>query len=184
MHIRLLLLSLIALAACSTGASASSTKLITLPLHGTLFLANSHIACGSGTSHGQVFIDCGIEAKNGQPKPGSYVALMADSGKVSLINASTNKIVFNRAPAMRERRAFSGPTVHPGDVISLPTARSISCQISSVGGKTTIICYYVDKKGVVKPGSYSFGMSDVVATALGWDAARKAHLINHWVENG
>jgi hypothetical protein len=164
-------------------ASATARRVISLQLGGTIFLASSHVLCGSGHSNGQTFIDCGIAGKGGQPKVGSYVALMADTGKVAVTSTPANRIVFNRAPAARAHRA-SGITVRPGDAIRLPTVAAIACQISSLSGKTTIICDYIDKHGVVRPGSYSFGMSDVVTTTLGWDKAHKAHLIGHWPENG
>jgi hypothetical protein len=68
-------------------------------------------------------------------------------------------------------------------VIEIPKT-SITSNASKVGGKPTILYYYVDKRGVVRPGSYSFGISDTVATALGWDAAGHARLIQSWPENG
>ena len=76
-----------------------------------------------------------------------------------------------------------GTPVHPGDTIVLP-GTSISCNASKVGGKPTIICYYLDKKGVVRAGSISFGISDTVVTSLGWDRTRHVHLLNSWPENG
>jgi hypothetical protein len=164
-------------------ASAAAGKVIALPMGGTLFLVNSHVICGSGHSNGQTFIDCGIAGKGGQPKAGSYVALMADTGKVAVTSTPANRIVFNRAPAGRERPS-AGITARPGDTIRLPTVPAISCQISRLSGKTTILCYFVDKRGIVRPGSYSFGMSDVVTTTLGWDKSRKEHLIGDWPENG
>jgi hypothetical protein len=183
----MLVLAVVLAGSLTASATAGSKKQITLPLHGTIMLANSNVRCGSGQASGLTYIDCGISTAAGQPKPGGYLALMLGSGKVNIIAVNTKKTVFNRAPAGREQRSSAAatyPTVHPGDVITLPGAPAISCRISSVGGKTTILCYDVDKNGVVRPGSYSFGMSNVVTTALGWDKARKVHLINHWAENG
>jgi hypothetical protein len=183
----MLVLAVIVAGSLATTATAGSRKQITLPLHGTIKLANSNVRCGSGQGSGITYIDCGISTAAGQPKPGGYLALMLGSGKVNIIAVSTKKTVFNRSPAGREQRSSAAatyPTVHPGDVISLPGAPAIQCRVSAVSGKTTIICYDVDKNGVVRPGSYSFGMSNVVTTALGWDKGRKVHLINSWAENG
>ncbi len=174
----MLVLAVILVGSLTASATAGAQKQVTLPLHGTIMLASSNVL---------TYIDCGISTAAGQPKPGGYLALMLGTGKINIIAVNTKKTVFNRAPAGREQRASEAatyPTVHPGDVISLPTAPAISCRISSLSGKTTILCYDVDKNGVVRPGSYSFGMSNVVTTALGWDKARKVHLINHWAENG
>ena len=183
----MLVLAVAVLGSVAAPATAGSRKQITLPLHGTIMLASSNVRCGSGEAGGATYIDCGISTSKGQPKPGSYLALMLASGRVNITAVNSNKPVFNRTPAGREERSSaraSYPTVHPGDVITLPTAPAISCRVSSPGGKTTILCYDVDTSGVVRPGSFSFGMSNVVTTALGWDKARKVHLLNHWAENG
>jgi hypothetical protein len=171
-------------AACwCTAADAGSSKVVELPMGGTLLLAGSHVTCGSGHLNGETFIDCGIIGVHGQPKVGSYVVLMAGDGKVGVSTASTHKIVFNRAPAARARPA-DDITARPGDVIVLPTLQKISCDVRSLTGVTTIFCYYVDRKGIVKPGSYSFGLSDVVTTTLAWYSPSKSKLVGHWPENG
>ncbi|MEO9175839.1 MAG: hypothetical protein ABI317_10045 [Gaiellales bacterium] len=72
----------------------------------------------------------------------------------------------------------------PGDVIVLPTLQKISCSVRSLTSITTIFCYHVDKRGIVKPGSYSFGLSDVVTTTLAWLSTWKSKLVGHWAENG
>jgi hypothetical protein len=41
----------------------------------------------------------------------------------------------------------------------------------------------VNKQGV-RPGSFSFGISDTTVSTLGWNAARKAKLLHSWNENG
>jgi hypothetical protein len=180
-----LVLAAVAVAvACScTAAEARSSKVVELPMGGTLLLANSHVTCGSGHLNGKTFIDCGIVGVKGQPKAGSYVVLMAADGKVGVSNATTNKIVFNRAPAARER-ATADIIARPGDFVELPTLQKISCDVKSLSGVPTIFCYYVDKRGVVKPGSYSFGLSDIVTTTLAWYSTTKSKLVGHWAENG
>jgi hypothetical protein len=173
--------------AVPASATASAGRVVVLPQHGTLLLAGSQVTCGSGTTAGQTFIDCGIIGTKGNPKAGSYVALMTRAGKVTVFGASTNTIVFSRTPAARVRSrpdAAGSIAARAGDRISLPGVPSISCQVSDTGKQTTIICYHVDAKGVVLTGSYSFGMSDVVVTTLGWSKTRKASLLGHWPENG
>jgi hypothetical protein len=179
-----LLLAIATLAACfGAPAEAAQGKVVALPMGGTLLLAGSHVTCGSGHLNGKTFIDCGIIGVHGQPKVGSYVVLMAADGKVGVATAATHKIVFNRAPAARDRPT-DDITAHPGDVIVLPTLQAISCEVRSLTGVTTIFCYYVDKKGIVRPGSYSFGLSDVVTTTLLWSSTSKSRLLGHWPENG
>jgi hypothetical protein len=101
---------------------------------------------------------------------------------VNVISATTLKTEFSRAPAAAVREQ-AGIPVGPGDTIEVP-GTSILCSAGSVSGEPTIFCDYVDKKGAVRPHSYSFGISDTVVTALGWDRARHAHLIRSWPENG
>jgi len=179
----ILVAAAVATACLCPGAQARSSKVVELPMGGTLLLAGSHVTCGSGHLNGETFIDCGIIGVRGQPKVGSYVVLMAGDGKVGVTAASTNKIVFNRAPAARADRA-SDITARPGDVIVLPTLQKISCDVRSLTGVTTIFCYYVDRKGIVKTGSYSFGLSNVVTTTLAWYSPSKSKLVGHWPENG
>jgi hypothetical protein len=183
----LLLLALLALAGVAS-AGATERKIIGMPLNSTLLLAGSKVACGSGVKGGNGFIDCGITGSDGQPKRGSYFVLMTDGGRVNVIAASTRKIIFSRLAASRERpsqRTLITQTAHAGDQIVLPTMTQISCQVVSAGGQATIICYYVDKKtGIVRPRSFSFGLSNTVTTVLSWNAAKKEHLVGNWPENG
>ena len=163
-------------------AAPSSSRTIPLVLHGTVILTGSSIRCGSGLLGKLTYIDCGISDASGQPKKGGFLVLMAADGRVNVLNTTTVKTVFSRMPAAAVKTP-AGLAIHPGDVIQVP-GTSISCNASSVSGNPTILCYYVDKKGVVRPGSTSFGISDAVATAVGWDAARHAKLLQSWPENG
>jgi hypothetical protein len=167
---------------------ARPQKIIGMPLRSTLLLASSNVACGSGVVAGHGFVDCGIAGANGQPKKGSYFVIMTDVGRVNMIAASTRAIVSSHTSAAREQpaqRTLITQTAHAGDQIVLPSMPQLSCRVQAVGGHTTIFCYYVDKKtGVVRPGSFSFGMSDTVTTVSTWNAARKAHSAGYWAENG
>ena len=166
----------------AAAVSARSGAIVPLPLHGTISLSGSKILCGSGHLNGLTYIDCGVADASGQPKRGGYVALMAANGRVSIAAVSTNKIVFSRTPAAAIR-ATVGTPVHTGDLIELP-ATSILCNVSLISGKPTIVCEYVDRKGVVRPNSYSFGIGDTLVTSLGWDSTRHVHLLKSWPENG
>ncbi len=163
-------------------AGGQSLGTVPLPLHGTIGLTGSKIRCGSGTLKGLTYVDCGVASASGQPKRGGYVALIAADGRVNIVSTTTLKTEFSRKPAGVVRETAVTP-VRPGDTIEVP-GTSILCSASSVQGKPTIFCDYVDKKGSIRPGSYSFGISDVVVTALGWDAVRHAHVISSWPENG
>jgi hypothetical protein len=165
---------------------AASHRVISLPLHGTIGLAGSHVLCGSGAYKGLVYIDCGIGGPGGTPKKGGYVALMTAKGKVSVLDVSKNAIVFDKvaAPLSRALAEASVITVHPGDEVRLAGVSSIDCKVSLVTITTTIVCFYVDSKGGVRPGSFSFGVNDTTVTTLAWNASRKAKLLHAWTENG
>jgi hypothetical protein len=166
-------------------AGAASQHLVSLPLHGTLSLAGSHVLCGSGKYKGLVYVDCGIGGANGTPKKGGYVALMASNGKVSVLDVSGNRIVFDKvaAPLARSTGASTVVSAAPGDEVRLVGVSSIDCKVSLVTTTTTIVCFYVDKKGV-RPRSFSFGISDTTVSTLGWNASRRAKLLHTWIENG
>jgi hypothetical protein len=163
-------------------AGSGLTRVVPLPLHGTISLTGSKILCGSGHLKGLTYVDCGVGDGSGQPKRGSYVALMAADGRVNIVSATTLKTLFSRKPASVARRAVGTP-VRPGDTIDVPGTR-ISCSASAVRGTPTIFCDYVDKHGLARPSSYAFGISDTVVTVLGWDGAGHAHLLRSWRENG
>jgi hypothetical protein len=178
------LLLAMAIVACAVGsAAASASRVVSLPQGATLLIAGSNVTCGSGHQNGETFIDCGIVGVRGQPKVGSYVTLMADDGKVGVATATTHRIVFNRAPA-ELRGETATITAHVGDSIVLPGVPSISCIVRRVSGQANIFCYFVDAHGAVRPGSYSFGLSDVVTTTLAWTSATHWRLVGHWPENG
>jgi hypothetical protein len=166
-------------------AAAASQRLVSLPLHGTLSLAGSHVLCSSGQYKRLTYLDCGIGGPNGHPKRGGYVVLMAANGKVSVLDVSGNKIVFDKvaAPLARSSHEAAVVTAGPGDEVRLTGISSIDCKVSLVTTTTTIVCFYVNKQGV-RPGSFSFGISDTTVSALGWNAARKAKLLRTWTENG
>ena len=166
-------------------AAAATHRVISLPLHGTIGLAGSHVLCGSGAYRGLAYVDCGIGGPGGSPKPGGYVALMTAKGKVSVLDVSKNAIVFARAaaPLARSIEAAGVIVVHAGDEVRLAGVSSIDCKVSLVTITTTIVCFYVDEQGV-RPGSVSFGVNDVNVTTLGWNAARRSRILHDWKENG
>jgi hypothetical protein len=73
----------------ASSAAPSSSRTIPLVLHGTVILSGSSIRCGSGVLNKLTYIDCGISDSTGQPKKGSFVLLMAQDGRVNVINATT-----------------------------------------------------------------------------------------------
>ena len=177
-----------ALLLCGLGSTAEATsqRVVSLPLHGTIGLAGSHVLCSSGAYKGLVYIDCGIGGAGGTPKKGGYVALMTEKGKVSVLDVSKNAIVFDKvaAPLARSIAEPAVITVRSGDEIRLAGASSIDCKVSLVTITTTIVCFYVDGKRRVRPGSFSFGVNDTAVTTLGWSAKRTSRLLRHWAENG
>ena len=173
----------VALVGCfAAAASGRSSRVVKLPLHGSVILAGSDIRCGSGRLAGKTYIDCGVSDARGQPKRGGYVALLDAAGRVTVYDVTAKKPVLTRSPAA-VGQAPVGTRIRSNDVVQLP-GTSISCNASTVSGKPTIFCYYVDKRGVVRPNSYSFGISDTVLTVLSWNRARKAKLVDSWPENG
>jgi hypothetical protein len=167
---------LVALGALAAQASAA---VITLPLHGTVILAHSNVRCGSGIVNKQRYVDCGIAGIGSVPKTGGYVVVMTADGTVTVLDSSTQAQVFSRKTAS----AYLGVVAHAGDKIVLPGV-PISCKASTVSGKPAIFCYHLDAKGKVRPGSVSFGVGDEIAIALGWNKARKVHVLGNWLENG
>ena len=57
-------------------------------------------------------------------------------------------------------------TAGPGDEVRLTGVSSIDCKVSLVTTTTTIVCFYVNKQGV-RPGSFSFGISDTTISTSG-----------------
>jgi hypothetical protein len=165
----------------AAGAGGRAGATITLRLHQTLTLAGTSVLCGSGHAAGLTFVDCGVVDAAGDAKQGSYIALLAQNGKLSIATRD-GKIAFNRIGGVLLRRA--GIVAHPGDAITLAGISTIACSAASVSGKPTIFCDRVEARGNFEPGSYAFGIGDTVLTAIGWDARRKAHLIHSWPENG
>jgi hypothetical protein len=170
---------LVALGVGAVPASARTAAVIVLPQHGTVILAHSHVRCGAGTVNKQKYVDCGIAGIGSVPKTGGYVVVMTADGNVTVLDSSTQRQVFSRATAS----AYVGGIAHAGDKIVLPGV-PISCKAASVSGKPAIFCYHIDAKGKVKPSSVSFGVSDAIAIALGWNKVRKVHVLGTWLENG
>jgi hypothetical protein len=176
-------LLLVVVGFCGLASSAGGRQAvpITLKVHQTVRLAGSNVLCGAGNAAGVTFVDCGVVDAAGNARKGSYVALLGQNGRVSVVSAS-NKIVFDRTAGLMQREADT--VVHPGDTILAAGVRTILCTAAKVDGKPTVFCDRVDAKGRFAPGSYAFGISDIVVTALGWDAKRAAHLLHSWPENG
>jgi hypothetical protein len=170
---------LVASGALAVPASARPAATITLPLHGTVILAGSHVRCGSGDVNGQSYVDSGIAGTGNEPKQGGYVVLMTGKGRVTIFDSSTQRTVFSRAAAA----VRAVPTAHVGDTIVLPGI-AISCNASRVAGKPAILCYHVDGEGQVRRRSVSFGISDAIVTSLGWNQALKVRVLGSWPENG
>lgn len=170
----------------ATTAEAATHAVLSLPLGATLSLAGSHVLCSSGTYKKLHYVDCGIGGANGQPKKGGYVVLMSTDGKVSVLDVSRNAIVFKKvaAPLARSSQDVTVLTAQPGDEVRLHGVTSIDCKVSLVTTTTTLVCFYVDRKGGVRPGSFSFGISDTSVSTVGWSKARKARLLHDWDENG
>jgi hypothetical protein len=178
------IVTILACGGLAASAAGRSTSTIGLPLHGTAILSGSHVRCGSALVQGRAYIDCGVSDPKhpGEPKPGGYLAYMGADGTVKVFETGTNKTIFSRTPAS-VHASPAGIPVRPGDTIVIAHT-SITCNASHVSRKPTIICYFVDKHGVVRPHSYSFGISDTILTTLGWDASGHAHLLKAWRENG
>src|SRR5829696_9038529 len=126
--------TVLAAGALAASGSSRSSRVISLPVHGTVTLVGSHVRCGSGQLNGLTYIDCGISDARGEPKRGGYVALMTADGRVTILVVSTKKAVFSRAPSSAYREAATGVTIRAGDTVVLPRT-SISCNASLVGGK-------------------------------------------------
>jgi hypothetical protein len=170
--------------ALSGSAAARSMTIITLSVGDGLMISGSKIQCGVSANSGyglrlsgKTYIVCGPST---QVKGGGYVALIESDGRVVILSVKTHKTVSSRAPQAVGRRS-SLRTARLGDVIVL-SGTSILCTVIKVGGKPTLICEYVDSKGVVHPNSYSFGISDAVVSSLRWDTAKQVHVLQTWPE--
>jgi hypothetical protein len=170
------LAGLLFLLAIPGSALARSNAIITLSVGDALNLSGSRIQCGVSANRGYglrlaglTYIVCGPSS---EVKGGGYVALMDSKGRVVVLSIRTEKTVSSRTPASAVSRS-GGNTARIGDVVAI-NGTPILCLMIKVGGVPTLLCEYVDGKGVVRPNSYSFGISDTVASSLHWDATKEA----------
>ena len=179
------LAALLLLVAVPGSALARSDAIITLSVGDALSLSGSKIQCGVSANRGYglkltglTYIVCGPST---QVKGGGYVALMDSKGRVVVLSIRTETTVSSRSPAaVVSQRA--GSMARIGDVVAI-NGTPILCLMIKVGGVPTLLCEYVDGKGVVRPNSYSFGISDMVASSLHWDATKHVHVLQTWSEN-
>jgi hypothetical protein len=174
-----------ALSACvSSTAAGGAQAIISLSVGDGLSIAGSKIQCGVSANvgyglklAGQTYIVCGPST---HVKGGGYIALIESDGRVVILSVKTQKSVSSRAPAaVGAQKGMS--TARIGDVVVLK-GTSIMCDAIRVGGKPTLICDYVNAKGVVRANSYSFGISDAIVSSLKWDAAKHVHVLRSWSE--
>jgi hypothetical protein len=177
------LAALLLLVAVPGSALARSDAIITLSVGDALSLSGSKIQCGVSANRGYglkltglTYIVCGPST---QVKGGGYVALMDSKGRVVVLSIRTEKAVSSRTPASAGSQA--GNTARIGDVVAI-NGTSILCSMIKVSGVPTLLCEYVDGKGVVHPNSYSFGISDTVVSSLNWDATKRVHVLQTWSE--
>jgi hypothetical protein len=158
------------------------TKTVTLQVNQTLELAGSHVICIYQKRDGGSGIECAIADSSGQPKHGSYIAVMPVTGGVSVVVPYSNKVVFVRkgAPMMRA----SSITVGSGTAIELAGTSKLGCSTATVRGEPTIFCDLLDAHGNFLPNSYAFGLGSTTLTALHWNAADKISTVGSWPENG
>ena len=161
-------------AALAGGAGARSATVINLGLNQVVTISGTSIGCGTRASGGKPYIYC----TSSRPTA-AYVALMASNGRVEILSVKTHKAAFDRTPASARS---STPVAHLQDIVVV-SGTSILCDVFKVSGKPTMVCEYVDSKGVVRPNSYSFGIGDSVLSSLRWDPAGKVHVLNTWRES-
>ena len=171
-----MLLGVAVAAALCQAAVAGSNGIINLSVGQVVTLSGSSIGCGSREANGKPYIYCTSSRSSA-----GYVALMAANGRVEVLSVKTHKAVFDRTPAVVMRSSI-GTAAHLGDVVVLGGTR-ILCDVIKTGGKPTMICEYVDGKGVVRPNSFSFGISDTLVSSLAWDAQKQVHVLRTWRES-
>jgi hypothetical protein len=167
--------------ASSAGAN-SAGKYYALRVHETLRLAGSNVLCGAGSTAGLTYIDCGIVNSAGKELAGSYVSLLAKSGRTTVIADGGKKILFDKTAGLMERSV--GNVLHAGDSFGIAGVATVYCSAANVQGRPTVFCDLVDTKGGFVHDSYAFGISDTVLTALMWDAKGHSKLLKSWPENG
>jgi hypothetical protein len=173
-------LGVVLAASLASSALARPANALTLRVHQTLRVSGTNILCGAGHTAGVTYVYCAIVDSAGDARKDSYLALLTQTGKVNIVTRNT-KIVFNRTGTSLLRVAL---VARPGDTIDVAGVTTIGCSVAKVSGKATVFCDKIDAKGNFVPGSYAFGMSDTIVTALGWNAKRQAHLIHSYPESG
>jgi hypothetical protein len=161
-----------------------ATSIVTLSVGDGLAISGSKIQCGASANvgydlplSGKTYIVCGPST---QVRGGGYVALFVSDGRVVILSIKTHKAVSSHAPrAVARRDALR--TARIGDVIVL-SGTPVLCDVIKAGGLPTLVCESVDGKGVVRPNSYSFAISDSLVSSLRWDAAKQVHVLQSWHE--
>jgi hypothetical protein len=160
----------------ASGAGARSSAIINLGADQVVTISGTSIGCGTRSSGGKPYIYC----TSSRPSA-AYVAIMTSNGRVEIISVKTHKAAFDRTMASVDRH-IGTPVARLQDIVTV-AGTSILCDVIKVSGKPTIVCEYVNSKGVVRPNSYSFGIGDTVVSSLQWDAAGKVHLLHTWAES-
>ena len=160
----------------SQSAVARSYAIINLSVGQVVTLSGSSIGCGARQANGKPYIYCTSSRASA-----AYVALMTAMGRVEVLSVKTHKAVFDRTPAVVLHSRI-GTAANLGDVVVL-AGTPILCDVIKTSGKPTMLCESVDKKGVVRPNSYSFGISDTVVSSLEWDAHKQVHVLHTWRES-
>jgi hypothetical protein len=159
-----------------SGAGARRSAVIDLTVDHVVTVSSSSIGCGARSSGGEAYIYC----TSSRPTA-AYVAIMASNGRVEILSVKTHGAVFDRTPSAFDARSAT-PVAHLEDIVTV-SGTAILCDVFKVGGKPTMVCEYVDRKGVARPDSYAFGISDTVVSSLEWDAAGKVHVLQSWRES-
>ena len=156
----------------------------TLSVGDGLVIVGSKIQCGVAADsgygldlRGKMYVVCGPST---QVKGGGYVALMASDGHVYILSIKTHKTVSSRVPAAAVRKAGLY-TARLGDRVAIK-GTSLLCDVIKVSGVATLLCDYVDSKGVTRANSFAFGLSDVEVTSLEWDPSHHVHILKSWPE--
>lgn len=165
-------------------AAAAPNPVITLSVGDGLAITGSKIQCGVAADsgygidlRGKTYIACGPSTA---VKGGGYVAVMDSGGRVVILSIKTHKTVSSRGPTAVVRRAAL-KTARLGDRVTV-TGTSLVCDVIKVSNRPTLLCVSHNAKHLIRPNSYSFGISDGEVTSLRWDGKRQVHLLQSWSE--